>query len=702
MSLVLTFRLMGHILVLDALAALYLTDTVHPAALVLVAGLTAAAWRPDLFSERLGQLPHFWELFTVGFLIFALADLLFLADSIIAALLHLLLFLVVYRLFHARTPREHLELVLLTFLQLLAASTLTASFGFLLVFCLYVVFAIWAFILWDLTRESELAACPGRATQVMPSGFLLSGGYAAALALALTAILFFFIPRLGQAFLPFRAPLGVQTTGFTDRVELGTYGSIQTDPTVIMRVSFPDDPSALSRLGDLRWRGIALDRFDGHTWSLSRSDVHPVRQAWQGRYLIAPYELGVPFVSAEVFLEPIGTTAVFVPPRVVGIELPLPRLGMDTAGSLSVPIPPAGRIRYQVLSQVAGPNPGRLRTSESPEDLAGLRARYLQLPALRPRVRALAERLAAGAATPSEVIARAATHLERNIRYSLDLGRATGRDPLEEFLFERRTGNCEYFASSLVVLLRAVGIPARLVNGFQRGEWNEVGQYLAVRQRDAHSWAEVYVDGHWLTVDPTPRAAFEERAFGQSGWIALSFDALRWRWNRYVVDYSLLDQASFALRLRQRSMAFQSATGRTLGQWSALLGRGVAALRRHARGLLGGVALVAIVCIALRRWRLDALDWRWVRRARRDHAPVAFYDGMLRLLGRRGYRRSPSTTAREFLGTLIAEPPLHGRAEALTALYERVRFGGQPLSPMEYAHARTTLREIMGLPRGRR
>ena len=82
--------------------------------------------------------------------------------------------------------------------------------------------------------------------------------------------------------------------------------------------------------------------------------------------------------------------------------------------------------------------------------------------------------------------------------------------------------------------------------------------------------------------------------------------------------------------------------------------------------------------------------------------PSLFYDGMLRLLGRRGFRRGPSTTAREYLSTLIAEPPLHGRAEALTTLYERVRFGGQPLSPIEYAHARTILREIMELPRGRR
>ncbi len=699
MTLVLAFRLMAHLLVWDALVALYLTDTVHPAALALVGGLTAAAWRADLVTAHLRKLPRFWELFTAVFVIFALFDLLFLADSVVTALLHLLLFLVVYRLFHASTPREHLELVLLTFLQLLAASTLTASFAFLLVFCLYVVCAIWAFILWELTRETETDRAHGLANLGVPQGFVVSGAYAAGLALALTAVIFFFIPRLGQAFLPFRAQPGMQTTGFSDHVDLGTGGTIQTDPTVIMRVSFPEEPGVVWRLPDLRWRGNTLDRFDGWSWSQGRSDVHPARQSWQGRYVVGPYEVGASFVAAEVFLEPIGTTALFVPPHAIAVELPGSRLAIDSAGSLSLPFPPATRIRYQVVTQTVSGTPRPARTSDAGALTAEQRERYLQIPPLRPRVKALAERLAADAAGPTDIIARITRHLRQTARYSLDLGPATRQDPLEDFLFERRTGNCEYFASSLVVLLRVAGIPARLVNGFQRGEWNEVGQYLAVRQRDAHSWVEAFVDGRWITADPTPRAAFDEQAFGQSGWIALGFDALRWHWNRYVVDYSLVDQASFALRLRQRSQDAQRATGRVLGQWGALLGRGLALGRRHAGWLLAGFALVASVCLALRRWRPEALDWARVRIGRRPDVIVEFYDRMLRLLRHRGYERLPQSTAREFLASLPADPALAGRATALTALYERVRFGGHRLSPAEHARARALLHEIRRLPR---
>jgi protein-glutamine gamma-glutamyltransferase len=694
MRLATLFRLVTHILVLDALAALYLTDAVPPAALVLVAGLTAAAWRPDLFGKHPRQLQRFWDLFTLGFLTFAVADLAFLADSIVAALLHLLLFLIVYRLFHAQTAREGLELVLLTFLQLLAASTLTASLGFLLVFCLYVVFGIWAFILWHLTRETELAAPAGdrEATGLFTRPFLLSAGCAAGLALVVTPVLFFLIPRIGQAFLPVRSSLGVQTTGFSSRVELGTYGSIQTDPTIVMRVSFPQEAGLPAHLSDLRWRGVALDRFDGRTWSIARSDAHPVRQAWQGRYLVSAYEPGAAFLWAEVFLEPIGTTAVFIPPRLVSIEGGLPGLGVDSGGSLSLSAAPTGRIRYTVLSQVGqGSQDGLLHAAPAGRMAPEVRERYLQLPWLAPRVRALAESLGAGA-SPIEMIRRIEEYLTQHVRYSLDLGSETGRDPLEDFLFERRTGNCEYFASSLVVLLRAAGIPARVVNGFQRGEWNEVGQYLAVRQRDAHSWAEVYLDGQgWLSVDPTPRAAFEARAFGQSTWLTQSFDALRWEWNRYVVDYSLLDQATFALRLRQRSLALQWAAGRALA--TLPLARALQGMRRHAGSSLACLGLLAALGWWLWRRRPIRGAWGWLPRMRRQGSPVAFYDRMLRTLARRGHVRSPADTAREFL-TGLQDPALHGRAEALTRLYERVRFGGTPLSALEEVRAQALLGEL--------
>src|SRR5699024_1231471 len=91
-----------------------------------------------------------------------------------------------------------------------------------------------------------------------------------------------------------------------------------------------------------------------------------------------------------------------------------------------------------------------------------------------------------------------------NFQYTLDLPKTTG-EPVEDFLFNTQRGHCEYFASSAVLMLRSIGVPARMVNGFLGGTWNDVGDYLTVRQGDAHAWVEVFVPKlGWIPFDPTP------------------------------------------------------------------------------------------------------------------------------------------------------------------------------------------------------
>jgi len=176
--------------------------------------------------------------------------------------------------------------------------------------------------------------------------------------------------------------------------------------------------------------------------------------------------VGMPFLTAEVFLEPMGTDVLFAPPRLRAIQARLPALNVDAAGGVMLPLPPTSRVRYLAISQPERMRDEALRrpvrTADYPPEIRNI---YLQLPALSPRVRVLAESLAEGARTPIEVVRRVEAYLEKNLRYSLDLGRDAGLDPLEDFLFERKTGNCEYFAASLVVLARAAGIPARMVTG---------------------------------------------------------------------------------------------------------------------------------------------------------------------------------------------------------------------------------------------
>jgi len=694
------FQATLQLLVLDALGALWLTEIVSLPALAAVAVLSMGSWWAEDLRAAAPGYRRMWDILTIAFLTYAALDLLFLAESFIAAVIHLLLFLVVYKLYNTRSHRDVLDLFILTFLQLVAASTLTASFGFFLVFCLYMILGIWGLILFHLKREAELnlpersrdlLGAPGL---VMPS-FLVSSVVVAVISLALTLAIFFLIPRVGRTFLSLRGHLDTQDVGFSDQVELGRYGTIQTDPTIVMRVSFPDDPGALARFPGLRWRGVALDRFDGRVWSLADPARTPARLVREGVYAVSPFLVGLPYLTAEVFLEPMGTDVLFAAPRLRMVQGGLPRPSVDVSGGITLPSPPTTRIRYQAVSQPERVRDDILMRAVQPADYPpDVRETYLQVPRLAPRIRELAETLAEGTKTPIEVVRKVETYLAGNLRYSLDLGQDTGLDPLEDFLFVRKTGNCEFFATSLVVLLRAVGIPARVVNGFQRGEWNEVGQFLAVRQRDAHSWAEVYFPGAgWLTFDPSPRAAFDAQVFGDSGRVGEYFDALRWRWNRYVVDYNIGDQAAFAISLRQRSLAFR----RTLGEaWDAWLFQAYRHIRRLGRNTAYPLAVVVIVLAAgtifWRRRLLSGLGVGWVLRPRLPRSPVAFYERMLRFLARRGCPRPLAATAREFACSLASQPQLHGPVAELTALYERARFGGESLPPSDEARALTLLR----------
>ena len=139
---------------------------------------------------------------------------------------------------------------------------------------------------------------------------------------------------------------------------------------------------------------------------------------------------------------------------------------------------------------------------------------YLQLPRLDPRVAPLAEQITASEGNNYDKAVALERYLRTHFGYTLQLGRSAQRDPLAYFLFERKQGHCEYFASAMAVMLRTLRIPSRVVNGFRTGEFNDVTSQYLVRASNAHSWVEAYFPGYgWISFDPTPAAP----ARGQNG-----------------------------------------------------------------------------------------------------------------------------------------------------------------------------------------
>ena len=663
MSPVFAVRLAAYLLVADGLVGLVLAGLLGPAGLVVVGLALLLSWwqaaiRARIHTRALGAV-------LVGVAAAAsTVDLVYVAESMLDGLVHMLLFLVLARLFTSDSVKDARTVAFLAFFMLVAASSAAFDVGFLFVFIGFLLLATWLLLLQHVLVESEPApdrAVAGSPQWASPRMLLGLAAVASVATFLITTALFFVIPRVGLAALPFHGKIGSLVTGFSDRVELGAYGQIQNDASIAMRVHVPGEiPDEALPL--LRWRGIAFDEFDGRAWSASHTARATLRRSLASDYRVGTYRGRGPLVTQEVFLEPIGTEVIFSAPRALRLETRAPEITVDDMGTVTIPSASA-RLHYRVESELempAPPSAGR-REGRLPADEPSV-ARYLQLPALGPRISALARRVTAGARDPREAARRLVEHLSSEYRYSLTLERRTKLPPLEEFLFETRAGNCEYFAAALAVMLRSQGIPARVVGGFQRGEWNPFGRYFTVRMRDAHAWVEAYIPGTgWITLDPSPRG--EEAAASSA---AQYLDALRLRWYRYVINWSLRDQVEMATTIRRQASSWRV-------DWTELRAWRPPAL---AYPLLGGLALAVVL-------------WLWRRpggltSARPADRMPAFYARALRALARRGLRPGAGETAREFGARAAAALP--GATPALARLtegYERVRFGDATLDATE-------------------
>ncbi len=295
---------------------------------------------------------------------------------------------------------------------------------------------------------------------------------------------------------------------------------------------------------------------------------------------------------------------------------------------------------------------------------------YLQLPPLSGEFHALAHRLAGQSDDPLETAASVETFLETEYRYSLRTPPRERSDPVEDFLFDARAGHCEFFATTMIMLTRAQGIPSRLVTGFRRGKRNEYGDFEVVRKSDAHAWVEVYNEQMgWVVFDPTPSAPASAQSMAFDVFLE-RIDSLRMLWDIYIVAFDYERQrdvwTSLGEGFRRLSLPTNAVLVRVRG-WP------------HPLVRLGVLVILAILLGKSRwgrKWRLQLKLPRIFRRAclyDRPEAAVRFYEDLLRRLERQGFSKPPGMTPAEFAGAM--EERLPGLTE-LTGLYYRVRFGG--------------------------
>ncbi|HEV8664065.1 MAG TPA: DUF3488 and transglutaminase-like domain-containing protein [Candidatus Methylomirabilis sp.] len=660
----------------DGLLALWLTGELPPP-LAAAAGLLLLLgwWAEPLRSRGLPPTPLLAAipgLLAIG----AILDFLFAAEALLIVAVRLLLGLTLYTCWTMRTPQDRWRLALLSLMAVVAAAGLTTRPAFLAAFAAAGLLSVWVLALLHLEGAAPPAAGLWARRDVATAGFFLGTGLLAFTAFALTALFFVLLPRLGGS-LALGPGGGASATGFAERVTLGTFGRLTQDETVILRVAFPEGRPG----GRIYWRGLALDTFDGEGWDQRDARRMPLARLPNGFTPVArPRSRRL--LRQEISREALDTRVLFGAGWPVALSGLPPGLSQDTGGALYLPAGRAVPIQYVVLSDPTPPGDGEqaLPTAE--------RERHLTLPSLDPAIPALAREVAGAGATPAEAAARVEAYLSTQFTYSLDLTRPAGRGILEDFLFGRREGYCEVFATALAVLLRSLGIPARLVVGFLDGTWNEYGEYLAVRQADAHAWVEAFLPGEgWRTFDPSPRAAFDAARpppllGGAGGYL----DFLWLRWNRYVVGFSDADQLGLAVRLRAQSFGWGEEAARG---WERLR-----AAARAARPVLLLVLAAAVGAAGLLAWRRRGSGTPARSTAA---APTPFYALALRRVKRAGFPKPPGLTPAEFAESVVSrggEPftPLR----ELTLAYYAARFGGVRLS----AEAETRLLALArALPR---
>jgi transglutaminase-like putative cysteine protease len=372
----------------------------------------------------------------------------------------------------------------------------------------------------------------------------------------------------------------------------------------------------------------------------------------------------------------LDTDALFLAGTPLRVDLPRRFLirGADDTFRLERASPQG--LRYDAYSALA---PGAAGSTEL--DLAE-RDRDLQLPPLDPRIPQLAHTLTAGAATPLERARAVESHLRgSHYRYTLQLPRRESADPLADFLFVRKQGHCEYFASAMAVLLRTVGIPSRMATGFESGVYNSLTDQWLVRASDAHTWVEAWLPGSgWTTFDPTPPDP-NPAHFSLAMVLGLYLDAAETFWQNWVVSYDLGHQDALVDRIEQNARHagirwFDSFSGLGAG-WG---GRMAAWFRVY--GLRTGIA----AALGLWLWFLAPPLVRLIRmrrrvdKARRGQASIGdatlLYGRMLHVLKRHGYQKPPWFTPAEFAGSL-PEGELGTAVTEFTRAYNALRFGGR-------------------------
>ena len=575
-------------------------------------------------------------------------------------------YLVLIRLFELETPRDFKLALFLSFLEISSASLLVIGLRYFLLFFAWLCLALFTLSLIIIAGEQK-KPIPG--VKVLFAEIFSASVFS----IIFGVFIFFFLPRLGFSIIGFPLYSRVKWSGYSDSITLGTVNRILQNRKIVMRVKLRGRKSPLA---GIRWRAKALDLYQNNSWS----DNLGIARVYHNRYNhpIKVFDKNLPGekIFQEFFIEP-------------GYRGDLPSAGI----ALYYSIPIIFSNLYFTYNQYSTLNYASLEPfyyyveailphftpeminealsgfySSYPRNFPGYFVNFLQLPPESEPVCQLAKRVSASYLDYFSKIQALKNYLNKNYHYSSsDL--PGGENPVYEFLFVKKKGNCEYFATALVLMLRCLGIPSRLAMGYIGGEWNSYQDYYLVRESDAHTWAEVVLPGlGFMEVDATPEEV--QRRQAGSFWFYRFLDPLIFRWNRWIVEFSVQDQLRVFRRIQAKQLG--------LGFYFRVPRQEIFSLLRRYR-LWMGIAIIVLGLLLMLIFEREGKEsgWRfaWKRPSQKDIAS-RLYLKMRERLKKAGLKVMASATGLELAENFPLNSEKRKIIEEITWIYYSVRYGG--------------------------
>jgi protein-glutamine gamma-glutamyltransferase len=680
-----------HRIMTDALAVLgllsLLTGGELDTTMAVVTGvcMVMAVFIPERYQEhpRLRSLGVLSSLTLLGVQLtraISGGDLLQLAVEFAAALQ-------VIRVATRRGAAHDQQIILLALLHLVAGTVLGGGLAYGLSLVGFLVIAPGALVLSHLRREVEGNYRQGardrtglpvdvprilRSRRVISRRFLLVTCSLSIPVFLFTAVLFLLFPRVGLSLLLLNHSRSARMIGFSTRVDLGGVGKLRSDPTIAMRVHLNEPPPTPAARLALYLRGTSFDHYDGSSWTRSRPAPSPAPHQ-EGNYVWITPSARSSVEAMSIDLEPINPPIIFLPSDAVGIRVNEPG-DMFTGRGPKIMVAADDEYKYERADE-RGLQYSVYRGRARPEALSlSDRSRYLEVPqVIAGPISDLARRWAGPLATDFEEANAIEERLRTEYRYDLDSPSGGAPQPLLHFLFESKSGHCEFYSTAMAMLLRTLGVPTRNVTGFIGGTYNRFGEFYAVRQGDAHSWVEVYLDGRgWTRFDPTPPSSSAPRSdvTGMLAFVRDVVEAAAQRWSRHVIGYDLDQQIELFRSVKQR---YRDYGGPEIGK------------RLRPLAPVGVVVVVGIIgYFAWRRLRLRRLRVRpgkLLGQTASVTRVVSLYRALEDVLRGMGVGRQPTTPPLAHAKALEQlNHPAAPEVLSLTEVYLETRFGRRELS----------------------